>query len=119
MLRSPGALLLSYYKMFGRVTAEGVRHAASRVKHHAIRAYRTTRHVASQIDHAMSVAARVYKAAQPALKHYAPEHEKKLTRHATRAHSRYDDMRQETTTADRMASGVAASISKMVPELRF
>ena len=105
--------------MFGRVTAEGVRHAVSRVRHHAIRAYQTTRHVAGQIDHAVSVAARVYKAAQLALKHYAPEHEKKLTRHANKAHSRYDDLRQEATTADRMASGAAASIHKKVPEFRF
>ena len=104
--------------MFGRVTAEGVRHAVSRVKHQAIRAYQTTRHVAAHIDHAVSIAARVYKAAQPALKHYAPEHEKKLTRHANRAHSRYDDLRQEATTARTMASGVAASISKKVPEIR-
>jgi len=104
--------------MFGRLTSEGIRHAVSRVKHHAIRAYQTTRHVAGQIDHAVSIAARVYKAAQPALKHYAPEHEKKLTRHATRAHSRYDDLRQEATTAHTMASGVAASISKKVPEIR-
>ena len=105
--------------MFGRVTAEGVRHAVSRVKHHAIRAYQTTRHAAGQIDYAVSIAARVYKAAQPALKHYAPEHEKKLTCSANKAHSRYDDLRQDATTADRMASGVAAGISKKVPELRF
>ena len=105
--------------MFGRVTVEGVRHAVSRVKHHAIRAYQTTRHVAGQIDHAVSIAARVYKAAQPALKHYAPEHEKKLTRSANKANSRYDDLRQEATTADRMANGAAASIIKKVPELRF
>jgi len=105
--------------MFGRVTAEGVRHAVSRVKHHAIRAYQTTRHVAGQIDHAVSIAARVYKAAQPALKHYAPEHEKKLTRSSNKAHNRYDDLRQEATTADKMASGVAASMVKKIPELRF
>ena len=103
--------------MFGRVTAEGFRHAVSRVRHHAIRAYQTTRHVAGQIDHAVSIAARVYKAAQPALKHYAPEHEKKLTRHANRVHSRYDDMRQEASTAHSFASGVAASINKKVPHL--
>ena len=96
--------------MLGRVTAEGVRHAVSRVKHHAIRAYQTGRHVAGQIDHAVSIASHIYRAAQPALKHYAPEHEKKLTRHANKAHSRYDDLRQQATTADRMASGVAASI---------
>ena len=104
--------------MFGRVTVEDVRHAASRVRHHAIRSYHNIRHVAGQIDHAVSIAAHVYKAAQPALKHNAPEHEKKLTRHATRAHSRYDDLRQEATTAHTMASGAAASISKKVPEIR-
>ena len=104
--------------MFGRVTAEGVRHAVSRVKHHAIRAYQTGRHVAGQIDHAVSIASHIYRAAQPALKHYAPQHEKKLTRHANRAHSRYDDLRQEASTAHTYASGVASAISKKLPALR-
>ena len=103
--------------MFGRVTAEGVRHAVSRVRHHAIRAYQTGRHVAGQIDHAASIASRIYRAAQPALKHYAPEHEKKLTRHANKAHSRYDDLRQESNTAHTYASGVAGAISKKIPPL--
>ena len=103
--------------MFGRVTVDSVRHAVSRVKHHAIRAYHTTRHVAGQIDQAVSIAGHIYRAAQPALKHYAPEHEKKLTRHANRAHSRYDDMRQQANTADSFASGVAGAISKKIPSL--
>ena len=103
--------------MFGRVTVEGVRHAVSRVRHHAVRAYHATRHVAGQIDQAVSIAGNLYRAAQPALRHYAPEHEKKLTRHANRAHSRYDDMRQEANTAHSFASGVAGSISKKLPPL--
>ena len=105
--------------MFGRVTVDSVRQAVSRVRHHAVRAYQTTRHVAGQIDQAVSLAGHIYRAAQPALRHYAPEHEKKLTRHANRANSRYDDLRQEATTADKMASGVAASMVKKIPELRF
>ena len=105
--------------MFGRVTVDGVKHAVSRVRHHAIRAYQTTRHVAGQIDHAVSIAAHVYKAAQPALKHYAPERETKLTRHANKARNRNDALRQEATTADRTGSGVAASINTKVPEQRF
>ena len=104
--------------MFGRVTVEGVRHAVSRVKHHAIRAYQTGRHVAGAIDNAVSIASHIYRAAQPALKRYAPEHEKKLTRHASRAHSRYDDLRHEATTAHTYASGIAGAISKKIPELR-
>ena len=103
--------------MFGRVTVEGVRHAVSRVKHHAVRAYHATRHVAGQIDQAVSIAGHLYRAAQPALRHYAPEHEKKITRHANRAHSRYDDMRQEASTAHSFASGVAGAISKKIPPL--
>jgi len=103
--------------MFSRITTEGVRHAVSRVRHHAVRAYQTTRHVAGQIDQAVSLAGHIYRAAQPALRHYAPEHEKKLTRHANRAHSRYDDMRQEATTAHSFASGVAGSINKAIPPL--
>ena len=63
--------------MFGRVTVDSVRHAVSRVRHHAVRAYQTTRHVAGQIDQAVSIAGHIYRAAQPALKHYAPEHEKR------------------------------------------
>ena len=103
--------------MFSRITTESVRHAVSRVRHHAVRAYQTTWHVAGQIDQAASLAGHIYRAAQPALKHYAPEHEKKLTRHANRAHSRYDDMRQEATTAHSFASGVASGISKAIPPL--
>jgi len=103
--------------MFGRVTVDSVRHAVSRVRHHAVRAYQTTRHIAGQIDQAVSIAGHIYRAAQPALKHYAPEHEKKITRSANRAHSRYDDMRQEASTAHSFASGVAGAISKRVPPL--
>ena len=103
--------------MYGRITVEGVRNAVSRVRHHAVRAYHTTRHMAGQIDQAVSIAGHLYRAAQPALRHYAPEHEKKLTRHANRAHSRYDDMRQEVSTAHSYASGVAGAISKKIPPL--
>jgi len=103
--------------MFGRVTAEGVKHAVSRVRHHAIRAYQTGRHVAGQIDHALGIASHIYRAAQPALKHYAPHHEQKLTRHANKAHSRYDDLRQEASTAHTYASGVVGAISKKIPPL--
>ena len=105
--------------MFGRVTAECVKHAVSRVRHHAIRSHHNIRHVAGQIDHAVSIAAHVYKAAQPALKHYAPECEKKRTRHASNAKCRYNDLREEASNAHTMASGVVKGIQKKVPELRL
>ena len=100
-----------------KLTFDHVSHFAGRLKHHAMRGYKTVRHFAGQLDRAVNIADTIFQATRPALSHYAPTQEQKIAGAVDRSRSRYEDIRKEANTGHNLALGVVKNIKKKIHEL--
>ena len=79
--------------MYGRYAARSFSHVARQVRHHVGSAYAQVRNFAHKLDQGVQVASKVYALAAPALRDFAPEIEKRVSRGATQAKGAYDTLK--------------------------
>ena len=102
--------------MYGRYTTQGFAHVARQVRHHIGTAYATARHFAHRLDQGVQVASKVYAAAAPAIRDFAPELEKRATRGVTQAKGSYDTLRGDVVDVHSRGA-VHAKRLQGVPEM--
>ena len=102
--------------MYGRYVAQSFGHVARQVRHHVGSAYAQVRNFAHTLDRGVQVASKVYALAAPAIRDFAPEIEKKVSRGVTQAKGAYDTLKGDVVDAHSRGEGHAKRL-KGLPEI--
>ena len=91
--------------MYGRYVAQSFGHVARQVRHHVGSAYAQARNFAHKLDQGVQVASKVYALAAPAIRDFAPEIEKKVSRGVTQAKGAYDTLKGDVVDVHSRGKG--------------
>ena len=102
--------------MYGRYVAQSFGHVARQVRQHVGSAYAQVRNFAHTLDRGVQVASKVYALAAPAIRDFAPEIEKKVSRGVTQAKGAYDTLKGDVVDAHSRGEGHAKRL-KGLPDM--
>ena len=102
--------------MYGRYVAQSFGHVARQVRNHVGSAYAQVRNFAHTLDRGVQVASKVYALAAPAIRDFAPEIEKKVSRGVTQAKGAYDTLKGDVVDVHSRGEGHAKRL-RGVPDM--
>ena len=102
--------------MYGRYAAQSFAHVARQVRHHVGNAYSHVRNFAHKIDQGVQLTSKLYAAAAPAIRDFAPEFEKRASRSVTQAKGSYDTLKGDVVEAHSRGEAHAKRL-KGVPDM--
>ena len=92
--------------MFGKITQQSIQNTLRNVKNHIGNAYNHVKHVAHHINHGYHLAKQVYRAIEPAIKEFIPQHHNTIHGHVMNAVSGYDNIRNNVLDVNHHTSNI-------------
>ena len=92
--------------MFGKITHQSIQNTLRNVKNHIGNAYHHVKNVAHHVNKGFHIAKHIYRAVEPAIREFVPQHHDTIHGHAMQAISGYDNIRNKALDVNHHASNI-------------
>ena len=92
--------------MFGKITQQSIQNTLRNVTNHIGNTYSHVKHIAHHINNGFHAAKQVYRAIEPAVEEFIPQHHNTIHGHVMNAVSGYDNIRNKVLDVNPHTSNI-------------